>query len=481
MPMIQSSPRRARHHNVQRLSLRLRVFLFFCVLGFGGVAVAGVGLWVGYQRFGDAATRAGFILAGVIACFGILALATFFWWLFDETVSKPIEHLAAQMRIRANADISPPVDAQIGRHLGDLAAAATAFHARLDGLERGVADAVAQRTARLKTERGQLLRILSDIPVAVIVATAQHKIVLYDGQAADLMENEAPARLHGSVFDYLDQGTVERSLASMKENGKDRETITVKGVSDTQYSGHLRLFPDEAGYTLMLEPLKPGEARPLVYDFDLFAHDTSAKIDDIPLHALSFVVFDSETTGLDPAKDQVVQLGAVRVVNGKLIAGETFDTLVKPTIPIPASATKIHHIDNRMVKDAPDFADAHARLHGFTSDAVIVAHNAPFDMAFLQRQSKASALEFDNPVLDTVHLSAIVFGGSATHTLDAISLRLGITIPDDMRHTALGDAIATAEVLVAMLPILEARGFTTLAELRPEIRKHRRILEEVQR
>ena len=465
---------------MQELSLRIRVFLFFCLLGFGGIALTCGGLWIGYNRLGDAAARDGFVLAGIVSCFGILALTTFIWRLFDENVSKPIEHLAAQMRIRANADISAPVDAQIARHLGDLAPAATAFHARLDGLEQDVAETVAQETARLKKERGQLLKILSDIPVAVIVATAQHKIVLYDGQAADLMENEAPARLNGSVFDYLDQDTIERSLTSLKTKGKDREAIAIKGVSGTQYSGHLRLFSDEAGYTLMLEPLKPGEARPLVYDFDLFAHDTHAEIDDIPLRALSFVVFDSETTGLDPAKDQVVQLGAVRVVNGKLIAGETFDTLVKPTIPIPASATKIHHIDNDMVKDAPPFADAHARFHAFTSDAVIVAHNAPFDMAFLQKQSKASDLHFDNPVLDTVHLSAIIFGGSATHTLDAISLRLGITIPDDLRHTALGDAVATAEVLSAMLPILEARGFTTLGQLRPEIRKHLRILEEVQ-
>lgn len=465
---------------MKELSLRIRVFLFFCLLGFGGIALMTAGLWIGFNRLGDAEARDGFVLAGIISCFGILALSTFVWRLFDENVSKPIEHLAAQMRIRANADVEAPVDAQMAKHLGDLAPAATAFHEKLDGLEQDVAETVAQETARLKQERAQLLQILSDIPVAVIVATAQQKIALYDGQAADLMENEAPARLNGSVFDYLDEGTVVRSLASLKSKGKSRETITVKGVSGTQYSGHLRLFPDEAGYTLMLEPLKPGEARPLVYDFDIFAHDTPADIDDVPLHALSFVVFDSETTGLDPAKDQVVQLGAVRVVNGKLIAGETFDTLVKPTIQIPASSTKIHHIDNDMVKDAPSFADAHARFHAFTSDAVIVAHNAPFDMAFLQNQSKASDLHFDNPVLDTVHLSAIIFGGSATHTLDAISLRLGITIPDELRHTALGDAIATAEVLTAMLPILEARGFTTLGQLRPEIRKHLRILEEVQ-
>jgi DNA polymerase-3 subunit epsilon len=129
-----------------------------------------------------------------------------------------------------------------------------------------------------------------------------------------------------------------------------------------------------------------------------------------------------------------------------------------------------------MVADAPAFGDVCKTFHKFADQSVIVAHNAPFDMAFLRRETKGASISFDNPVLDTVHLSAVVFGGSAEHTLDALCERLNVHIPEEVRHTALGDALATAEALVAMIPILEARGLTTFAEVRAEAQKHKRIL-----
>jgi DNA polymerase-3 subunit epsilon len=108
----------------------------------------------------------------------------------------------------------------------------------------------------------------------------------------------------------------------------------------------------------------------------------------------------------------------------------------------------------------------------------MVAHNAPFDMAFLHQTGRAHGLAFDHPVLDTVLLSAVVFGGSATHTLDALCERLNVTIADEKRHTAMGDAEATAAVLVRMITILEARGIETFGQILTEMRKHSRLLED---
>lgn len=110
---------------------------------------------------------------------------------------------------------------------------------------------------------------------------------------------------------------------------------------------------------------------------------------------------------------------------------------------------------------------------------MIVAHNAPFDMAFLRRHAKRMGVEWDHPILDTVLLSAVLFGASDTHTLDALCERLEITIPETLRHTALGDAVATAEALIKMLPILQARGLTTFGEVIMETRKHGRLLEDM--
>lgn len=461
---------------MQTLSLRLRVFLFFGLIGGGGMVVVCAALWLGFRQLNDPAALSSFMTVGIVSAFGLLALATFVWRLFDENICKPIEQMAAQFRVRADAGISGQFDARAAKYLGDLAPAASAIHAKLGAATQNTEETVAQKTARLEQHRAQLLRILSDIPVAMIVATADHQIVLYDGQAADLMEREAPARLNASVFDYLEEDAIHTTLARMRADGIERREITIKGCSGAIYTGHIRRFDAEAGYVLMLEPLDPGAARPLVYDFDLMEKNPPSDTEDAALRDLTFVVFDSETTGLDPQKDAVVQLGAVRVVNGKVIAAEVFETLVDPGRPIPASSTKVHHISDEMVVGAPAFPQARADFHAFARDAVIVAHNAPFDMAFLHGCAEDRGLQFDHPILDTVHLSAVVFGGSAEHTLDAISDRLGVSIPAERRHTALGDAMATAQVLVAMLPILEARGLRTFREVRAEVQKHSRIL-----
>jgi DNA polymerase-3 subunit epsilon len=100
-------------------------------------------------------------------------------------------------------------------------------------------------------------------------------------------------------------------------------------------------------------------------------------------------------------------------------------------------------------------------------------------MAFLRRYSGKMQVTWDHPILDTVLLSAVVFGASETHTLDALCDRLGITIPDHLRHTALGDARATAEVLVKLLPLLQARGLQTFGDVIAETRKHGRLLEDL--
>jgi DNA polymerase-3 subunit epsilon len=461
---------------VTALSLRIRVFLFFCLMAVGGLVAIGAGLFLGYRQLGDPAAFSSFVTAGVVAGMGVTGITLVIWLLFDENVSKPIESLAAGVRVRAHADVQDGLESDAAKYLGDLAPAVAAIHDRLTKEARASSEAVEQRTARLEAQRAQLLQILSDIPIAVIVARQDHQIVLYDGQAAALMERECPARLGGSIFDYLEEGGVCQAFATLQNRQKKRQEIAVTGRSGAIYKGHMRLFGEKAGYTLMLEPLDPDAARPLVFDFDLLDKEPPADINQCPLRDLTFVVFDSETTGLDPVTDEVVQLGAVRVVNGRIVQGEVFETLVNPGRPIPPGSTKVHHVSDAMVADAPRFDHVCRSFHRFTQGAVIIAHNAPFDMAFLRRQTKGTEMTFDNPVLDTVHLSAVVFGGAAEHTLDALCDRLNVHIPDEVRHTALGDAFATAEALVAMIPILEARGLRTFADVRAEVQKHKRIL-----
>ncbi|TQS73142.1 DNA polymerase III subunit epsilon [Rhodobacteraceae bacterium] len=288
----------------------------------------------------------------------------------------------------------------------------------------------------------------------------------------------------------VDVGDLERWLAQPLEGLGDLRGREVLDRHATDIWPE-RLEPDQTGQprgrlclpllrarrvTVRPEPAPRG----VVYDFDLLDRPAPPSLDQTPLKALSYVVFDTETTGLSSQNgDEIVQISAVRIVNGRRLEAEVFDTLVNPGRPIPASSTAIHGITHAMVQDAPDGATAIAQFHRFAQDAVLVAHNAPFDMGFLQRHEASTGVVFDHPILDTVLLSAIVFGQNERHTLDALCQRLAITIPEEARHTALGDAVATAEAFLKLLPALEARGQGHFGAVVAQARRHGRLLRDM--
>ncbi len=213
------------------------------------------------------------------------------------------------------------------------------------------------------------------------------------------------------------------------------------------------------------------DSRPEYYDFDLFASsDQHRVLDDRRLVELSYTVFDTETTGLDPAQgDEIIQIGAARVVNGKLLRSEGFEQLVDPRRGLPPAGIAIHGIEPAMLRGQPTIEQVLPAFHAFAQDTVLVAHNAAFDMAFLQRKEAATGLRFDQPVLDTLLLSAVVHPNQPSHDLDAIACRLGVPVVG--RHTALGDAIVTAEVWLRLIPLLAAAGIVTLGQAREAAQK----------
>lgn len=205
-------------------------------------------------------------------------------------------------------------------------------------------------------------------------------------------------------------------------------------------------------------------ARPLFYDFDLPALAVaSAAWATYPLGALSYTAFDTETTGLDPSGgDEIISIGAMRIVNGRLLDAETFDQLVDPRRPIHPEAVKVHGIRGEMLRGQPGIERVLPRFHRFCADTVLVGHNVAFDLRFFQMKEQVLGVQFRQPVLDTLLLAAVVHEHTGDHRLEAIAHRLGIEVV--ARHTALGDARVTAEVFLKMLPLLAARGIRTLGE-----------------
>lgn len=686
-----------------RLSLRVRVFLFFAALGLGALVALGVGLSLGYRRLATAESLPAFVQGGVFAGFAILGLVAWVWYLFDSNVAKPIDILSGALRARAHADVTSDMDVAIARYLGDLAPAVTAAAHRLAETRSALAESVMRETQRLSDEKARLEALLSDVPVGVLLVSGDHTLAFYNAHAVDLMAAGAAPGLDRQLFDYLREGPVRhahdrliangdadgatdllcttiagarvlaarmrltpggqgsapgyvltlRDVTADLSNHARREALLAEvfdrvrrpaanlstlmavipageagpgpmdaalreeiaalaqavtelgqrhdegrqdggGLTRTRASDladglkarlegggvtlrsqvadlllrangfeiislldgialhlretlgaedlSLRIEEEDSGAMIRLcwqggpvsigaldrwlaepldksvpeilcrtvlathateiwpEPMPDGRqalclpirqarratARPkpvvrsVVYDFDLLSRARTDKVADSTLDALTYVVFDTETTGLLPQQgDEIVQIAAVRIVNGRRVEGEVFDTLVNPRRSIPLSSTEVHGITEAMVADAPEVDDVLRRFHKFAEGAVLIAHNAPFDMQFLRRREALLGLAFDNPVLDTVLLSAVVYGQHEVHSLDALTHRLGITIPEADRHTAIGDTVATADAFLKLMPMLQGRGLARFGEVLSEVRKHGRLLKDL--
>jgi DNA polymerase-3 subunit epsilon len=260
--------------------------------------------------------------------------------------------------------------------------------------------------------------------------------------------------------------------------GTDRVALTVRDVVE-RHGGEFWFERDrarqEAFFRMLLplaaagEPLEAaavvrGASRPEVYDFDLFRPSPRARdLGGRTLAELSYTVFDTETTGLDPAAgDEIIQIGATRIVAAKLRREDCFEQLVDPGRSLPSEGIAIHGITPEMLRGAPGIAAVLPAFHAYAADTVLVAHNAAFDLRFFELKARATGVRFDQPVLDTLLLSAVVHPAQDSHRLEAIAERLGVPVLG--RHTALGDAIVTAEVFMKLLPLLAEKGIHTLAQ-----------------
>ncbi|MBC7908474.1 MAG: histidine kinase [Rhodospirillaceae bacterium] len=270
----------------------------------------------------------------------------------------------------------------------------------------------------------------------------------------------------GWIGDPVPQSAIETWLDRPLEGGQ-----TVRDVLDRHNSEPWSLKLSN-GTTVLRIPLPaptrqqflPDEpalfSRPEFHDAALMrAHSDTGRLGARLLSDLSVVVFDTETTGLKPSEDEIVQLGAVKVDHGKVLTAEGFERVVNPGRPIPPDSIRFHGITDQMVKGKPPLAVVLRQFKDMVGDGVLVAHNAAFDLSFLEAKRDQTDITLTNPVLDTLLLSLVADPG-ADPSLAALAGRLGVAV--DIRHSALSDAMTTAEIWVRLTELLASRGIRTL-------------------
>ena len=230
-----------------------------------------------------------------------------------------------------------------------------------------------------------------------------------------------------------------------------------KAIAITDH-GNVQAFPDAN------HALPKGSDFKVIYGTEAYLVDDEKQPVEHPAgQSLSdcYVVFDLETTGFSPVHHKIIEIGAVKVVEGKIT--ERFSTFVNPHTPIPFEIENLTKIRDEMVLDAPDLDEVLPNFLAFCEGAVMVAHNAGFDMSFIAQALGERELPCNYTVVDTVSLARILLPNLNRYKLDTVAKALSVSLEN--HHRAVDDAACTAEIFIKFLDMLSKRGIVSLDEI----------------
>jgi len=180
------------------------------------------------------------------------------------------------------------------------------------------------------------------------------------------------------------------------------------------------------------------------------------------IDTLDYIILDIETTGLEPTQDEITEIGALKTKGKELQT--IFSELIKPKGIISPKITELTGIDSEMVKDAPPAQDVLPRFVEFIGDAVLIAHNAEFDLGFIKHHlKKLNNMEISNSIACTVRIGRYLLPDLPNHKLHTIAAHFGFKVEN--RHRAIGDAELTFQVWDKFIDMLKEKGIITKRDL----------------
>lgn len=341
-------------------------------------------------------------------------------------------------------------------------------------LWRQVSALSARRSPELQQTKW-LSSILAALPQPVLVITTQGLVTLANQPAISLLGDGrlAPGT---SVFDAID-----RASFAQRTQDADLEKSTVIDLELTDGSickARLRSLPEGSGIVIAIDAGSRGDAG-LVHALELH-EPLPARVrptPDTPLEALDVMVLDCETTGLNVGFDRLLSLAAVRVQGTRLIRSETIDVLVDPGEAIPAASTAIHGITDAMAMAALPIAEQWSTIEPMLRDCVVVGHNIGFDLTLMEIELRRAGIRWQRPMsLCTTQLASALDPQLQNLNLEAVAEAYGIAVTG--RHTALGDALVTAEVYLHLLALMQAKGDRTLSDAQARAATARRVIRQ---
>ena len=233
-----------------------------------------------------------------------------------------------------------------------------------------------------------------------------------------------------------------------------------KAIAITDH-GVVQAFPDANHFIQSLDKEDPFK---IIYGVEAYLVDDLTEIaPGAGSQSLdgTYVVFDLETTGFSPIQDKIIEIGAVKVERG--VITERFSTFVNPKIPIPFKITQLTSITDDMVVDAETIDVVLPKFLDFIGDAVLVAHNAGFDVSFIEQNCRYQEIEREFISLDTVALARVLLPTLSKYKLNVVAKALNISLEN--HHRAVDDAGATAEIFVRFVEMLKEREIDTIRKL----------------
>lgn len=311
----------------------------------------------------------------------------------------------------------------------------------------------------------RLLTVLGSLASGVVIITDQGQVSLLNHTARALLGAER-ARVGTSVFAALSRESVLAAVNRTRKAGRIVESIFER-LDGASLQGRIVSLPDDEGAVIIFPAVELDRHRPGL-EFDLQLHDvppaTAALHLDLKLEDLPAIIVDTETTGLDVLTDRVVSVGAVCAHGTRLFKSRMMDDLIDPGVPIPPASTAIHGITDPMVKDARAFPEVWADFQRLAANRVVVGHNIPFDLTTLRAECRRHGRPWEDLVfIDTLRLASLL--NPTQGRLDLENLALIYQVDLHGRHTALGDALVTAELYFRMIPRLQLQGIDTLGAL----------------